>query len=277
MEKGGLNLSYSLAWQGAAADSLRALVERNMHYIDENIRRLKLMQHIYLEENAHLYTNDHEVEQIQYYADVVSYKYWLASISIEQLQAVRHSRIDEGILSALENSLDRLDCSDDDRLVVSFALECFLFQAMAFLDLYMIHVCLLLRTGHRGSMRRRVFYRELSNAQQGPFADKAGWVEEYFRSKVFGATYKPASWVREDWGCLVESLRDRIAHRDRVRPSFDSQETLINSVLLDWPTLQKMTYHSLCEMLRAGMYYLFYDVSAFLYDLEWDTLPQPEL
>jgi hypothetical protein len=277
LEKGDFIVSGSLAWQEAAADGLRALVGRNRHYVDENTRRLKLMQHIYLEENAHLYTNDHEVEQIQYYADVVSYKYWLASISIEQLQAVRHSRIDEGILSALENSLDNLDCSDDDRLVVSFALECFLFQAMAFLDLHMIYICLLLRTGHRGSMRRSVFYRELSKAQQGPFAAKAIWVEQYFSSKVFSPTYSPASWVREDWGCLVESLRDRIAHRDKVRPSFDSQETLVKDILLDWPTLQSMTYHSLCEMLRAGMYFLFYDVSAFLCDLEWDALPQPEL
>jgi len=31
-----------------------------------------------------------------------------------------------------------------------------------------------------------------------------------------------------------------------------------------------MTYHAICEMIRNGMYFLFYDVSAFLYDLKWD-------
>jgi hypothetical protein len=230
------------------------------------------MQRLYLESNTGLYSDDRETDSIEYYLKAVSLKYYLASLSVEQLQAVRHNRINEEILHVLENSLDTLDCSDDDTLMVSYALECFLFQTVAFLDLYMLHVCLLLRTGHRGKMTKARFFRELGGVQEGPWVSKARWVEEYFASKVFSEQYNPNSWVREDWGTLATSLRDRIAHRDIVRPSYDSQETLIADVRLEWPTLQEMTYHAFCEMVRAGMRSLFYDVSAFLYDLDWDEL-----
>jgi hypothetical protein len=191
-------------------------------------------------------------------------------ISVEQLQAVRHNKINESIVPAIENSLDRLDCSNNERLLVSFAFENLLFESRAFLDLYMILVCLLLRTGFtKGYMNKERFFDELDKVQQIPFSQKAEWVTDYFKSNVFGE-YDDKSFVRKDWGELLKSLRDRIAHRDIIRPSFDSDETLIKGILLDWPTLQGMTYHAICEMIRNGMYLLFYDVSAFLYDLKWD-------
>jgi hypothetical protein len=259
-------------WHAALSKGLLLLVQNNREYLDENTRRLQVMQTRYLQSNAHLYADGQEVDRLEYYVRVVTYKYYLASLSVEQLQAIRHGRIDQEILLVLENSLDTLDCSDDDRLAVSFALENFLFQAMAFLDVYMLYVCLLLRTGHTGSMTRSRFYRQLAGVQEEPWARKAQWVDEYFKTKVFSEMYAPESWGREDWGTLVTSLRHKIAHRDIIRPSFDSRETLIDGVRLEWPTLQGLTYHAFCEMVRTGMYFLFYDVSSFLYDLDWDDL-----
>lgn len=251
------------------ANGLLLLVKESKSYVDENLRRLNLMHRIYIEQNSSLYSQP-EIDWIDHYLRSVCFKYNLVAIGVEQLQAVRHNKIDEEILSALENSLDRLNCSDDEQLLVSSALECVLFQARAFLDIYMLQVCLLLRTGFdKGHMNKERFFDELSNVQTHPFAEKARWVEEYFRSRVYNEG-DAGAFIRNDWGELVRSLRDRIAHRDVLRPSSDSQETLIQGILLDWPTLQRMTYHSFCEMIIAGMYFLFYDVSSFLYDSNWD-------
>jgi hypothetical protein len=257
-------------WQKVASDGLLLLLQKNRSYIDENVRRLRLMHQHYVRVNADLY-EESALQWLEHYLNSVVHKYYLASISVEQLQVVRHNKINETILPALQNSLDRLDCSDDEQLIVSFALECFLFESRAFLDLYMILVCLLLRTGFaRGYMTKERFYNELGRTDQEPFVKKAAWVKVYFDDKVFGE-HNDKAFVWSDWGKLLKSLRDRIAHRDIVQPSFDSRETLIHDILLDWPTLQKMTYHSMCEMIRNGMYFLFYDVSAYIYDSEWDA------
>ena len=256
-------------WQKAANDGLLRLVEKNRHTVDENVRRLKAMHQTYFQENAHFY-DESETRWINHYLDSVIYKYYLVMISVEQLQAIRHNKRSESIVTAPENNLDRLDCSDNEQLLVSFALENFLFESRAFLDLYMILVCLLLRTGFaKGYMNRERFFDEFDKVQQPPFFQKAEWVTDYIKSNVFGK-HDVKSFVRKDWGELIKSLRDKIAHRDIIQPSFDSDETLIKGVLLNWPTLQGMTYQAICEMIRNGMFSLFVDVSAFPYDLKYD-------
>ncbi|MCB0110883.1 MAG: hypothetical protein KDE53_33415 [Caldilineaceae bacterium] len=193
-------------------------------------------------------------------------------MSIEQLQAVRHGRLYESLLPAIENSLDTLNCSDDEQVLVSFALESFLFEARSFLDVYMVFVCLLLRTGFtNGHMSQSVFYGELHKVEESPFAHKAQWINEYFDNNVFGYEENPdEKHFRKDWGALVKSLRDRIAHRDVISLSFDSEERYANDIRLDWPTLKGFTYHSISEMVGNGIHSLFRLGLCHIYELTWD-------
>ena len=264
--KNKLNMSHvAYAGYDKAAAGLLDLVRKNRVHIDNVEIKFSELQDVYLERNSDLYSGTEETELIRYYFKTMLYKYYLASISLEQLQAVRHNHIDQELLHALENSLDRLDCSDDEELLVSFGLECFLHHVRAFLNFYMLYVCLLLKTGHKGSMKLEVFYKELAKAKDSRFADKADYVEEYFRSKVFGEDASEHVQFT-NWGALVRDLRNKIAHRDRLRPSFESAETLARGVLLGWPTLRGMTYHSFCSYVDNGMYSLFTDLLTHLYD-----------
>ena len=249
---------------------LQVLLKNGRRHVDIPLRKLQAMQDVYLQKNPGLYTPD-ELEQIQYYLRAIAYKLHLASLSLEQLWSLSDTKRQE-LFYALENSLDRLNVSDDELLLISFVFEGFLFQATSFLDFYMLYICSFLKTDHRGSMSRKKFFKALDKVNETPFAEKAKWVHDYFHNKVFGTS----DWTRlnpDNWGSLLRSLRDKIAHRDRLRPSFNSNETLAGKVLFDWPTLRDITYDRFCQYMQNGMFALFTDVSPVLYELEWKPGP----
>jgi hypothetical protein len=230
-------------WQKEIRDGMLLMVSKNRRYIEATHNILRHVHNVYIKENSHLY-NESELSVISHFLDSVIYKSFLVRVAVEQLQSVRHGRIHESLLPAISNSLDILDCSDDEQVLVSFALESFLFEARSFLDVYMIFVCLLLKTGFtKGHMRKSRFYKELDRVTDPPFDQKSQWMKDYFETKVFGQEEIPeASIMRDDWGTLLRSLRDKIAHRDVINLSFDSREKFINDIRLDWPTLKGITY-----------------------------------
>ena len=254
---------------------LHTLVQDSRRHVDNPLEKLQEMQDIYLRKNPSLYTPG-ELQQIEYYLRAVAYKFHLANLSLEQLWSLSETKRQE-VLYALENSFDRLDVSDDELLLISFVFEGFLFQARSFLDFYMLYICLFLNTGHQGSISTERFLKSLDRVNEAPFAEKAKWTHNYFRNKVFGTS----DWTglnSNDWGSLLQSLRDKIAHRDRLRPSFNSDETLAEKVLFDWPTLRDITYDRFCQYIQNGMFALFTDVSPVLCELEWKAGPyRPDL
>lgn len=252
------------------ARGLQVLLKETRGYADNFPQKLEAMQEVYLQRNPTLYTQPEE-QELCYYLKAVSYKFYLATLSLEQLWALSYTKREE-LLYALQNSLDKLECSDDEVLLSSFALESFLVQGKAFLDFYMLYICLVLRTGHKGSISTDKFQKELQKVQREPFATKAHKVRDYFDTKVFRPR-DGKDFVRGDWGTLLQSLRDKIVHRDLLRPSFESSETLLDKVLFDWPTLQGMTYERFCQMMQNGMFCLITDVSPILYNLEWKAGP----
>lgn len=252
------------------ASGLQTLLKNARRHADIPLQKLQAMQEIYLQKHPGLYSEE-ELQHIRYYLKAVAYKFHLANLSLEQLWSLSDTKRQE-LLYALENSLDRLDVSDDELLLISFVLEGFLFQARAFLDFYMLYICLFLKTGHQGSISKERFFKALNKVKEDPFAEKAKWVHDYFNNKVFGTP----DWTGlnpNDWGSLLQSLRDKIAHRDRLRPAFNSGETLIRKVLFDWPTLKGITYDRFCQYMQNGMFALFTDVSPVLYELEWKPGP----
>jgi len=257
-------------WQKEVRDGMLLMVSQNREYIEATNNTLKYIHKIYIDEKAHLYSKA-EIFWINHYLDSVIYKSFLARIAVEQLQSVRHGRMNESLWVAIENSLGRFNFSDDEKVMVSFALESFLFEARSFLDVYMIFVCLLLKTGFtKGHMSKSKFFDELEKAES-PFAEKAKWTKRYFETQVFGQEENEnASIFRDNWGTLLRDLRNKIAHRDVIKLSFDSKEKFINDILLDWPTINGITYHSLAETVGNGMHALFYKVLCHIYELQWD-------
>jgi hypothetical protein len=121
-------------------------------------------------------------------------------------------------------------------------------------------------------MSEKKFFKTINGINNGPFASKSKLISKYFSTRVFG----PSDWYGSNpnnWGTLLQSLRDRITHRDIIRPSFDSNESLAGDVLFDWPTLQGKTYDRFCQYMQNGMFSLIQDISAIMYDLEWKSGP----
>lgn len=258
------------------AGGLKILLSETRRYADSLPQKVLAMQEIYLERNGNLYTAN-ELQQLRYYLKAVVYKFYLATLSLEQLWSLSHTKRDE-LVEVLQNSLDKLECSDDELLLISFALENFLFQGRSFLDFYMLYFCLFLRTGHQGSMSRSKFNKALENAEDGDFAEKAARAKEYFDTRVFAEPDGTFALSPDNWGTLITSLRDKVAHRDRLRPSFDSGEALIDKVLFDWPTIQGITYDRFCQYMQNGMFSVVTDVSPVIYELEWKPGPyHPDL
>ena len=258
-------------WQREVRDSMLLIVSQNRGYIEATHNILRQIHKRYISNSQYLYTED-ELSRIDHFFNSVIFKSFLTRIAIEQLQSVKYGRINESLWPAIENSLDTLNCSNDEQVLVSFALESFLFEARSFLDVYMVFVCLLLKTGFtKGYMNKSRFYDELDKVKGPPFVEKAIWIRQYFDTNVFGYEERQQeSIIRNDWGTLLRSLRDRISHRDVISLSFNSEEKFIADIRLDWPTIKGMTYHSLAETIGNGIHALFYQGLCRIYEFKWD-------
>jgi len=243
---------------------------------DNFMRKVATMQEIYLQGNPDIYALE-EVAQVCYYLRAVSYKFQLANLSLEQLWALSEAKRRE-LYAALDNSLDRLDISDNELLLISFAFEGVLFQVGACLEFYRLYLCFFLKllpVAYRGKMTTKAFFRLLEKSKGDDPDGKVAQVETYFRTRVFGAD-KQDTWHPNDWGTLLISLRDKIAHRDRLRPCFGGDETLLDRVLFDWPTLRDITYDRFYQSMHNGLYCLIKELSPILYELEWKPGPRYE-
>lgn len=255
------------------AKGLQALLESARTYAENCMRKTEAMQEAYLRKDDGLY-QQLELEELRDYFKSVSLKFYLATLHLEQLWSLSHSARGE-LLLAVENSLDKLEWSEDEKVLGSFALESFVMQGWAFVYFLMHYTLIVLRSEYRGKMTKKKFRRELANLRQQPFAGKARRVEEYFDTRVFGSP-STTGLVSNDWGTLLESLRTKVTHRDRLKASYEGTETLLGNVVLDWPTLRGETYDRFCQKMQNGMFYLIADLSAILYEIEWKPGPYRE-
>lgn len=253
-------------------DGLLLIVSKNREYIAKTIGIFKKIHKDYLERtSSDIYTED-ELKWINHFADSIAYKLFLVRIANEQLQTVKYGKIDESLWPALENCLYSVSYSVDEEVLISYAFESLLFEVRSFLDIFMIFICLLIKTGFaKGYMSESIFYNELNNNNYPPFSLKAKWLDNYFKNEVFGHEEDPTTKIfRKDWGCLIKSLRDKVAHRDVFNKSYDSKEKFINDILLECPTIMEMTYHSFSEMIGNGIHALFHKALCYIYELNWD-------
>ena len=158
--------------------------------------------------------------------------------------------------------------SDNELTIISFVFESFLFQFRSFIDFFMLYVCLLLKTDHKGKISKEKFYKSLKRKFEKDHHSKALYVDDYFRTHVFGQN-EFNGLSQNNWGALLIDLRDKIAHRDKIRPSFKSNEKLMDRILFNWPTIQDLTYDRFYQSIENGMFSLFSDVITHIYNLKW--------
>ena len=145
---------------------------------------------------------------------------------------------------------------------MSFALECFVLISRSFLDFYMLYICLLLRTGHKGSMSKSRFFKALESTLEDPFHERASTICDYFENHVFSSS---ESLSQDNWGSILRSIRDKIAHRDRLH-TYPGQS----------PVIQGNFYEEFCQKMQNGMFELIRETTPVLFNLEWKSGPYRE-
>ncbi len=231
---------------------------------ENTVNKIHIMQNDYLSRNNKTYTIE-EHKQINYYFKATLYKFHLAGMSLEQLWSLSSLKRNE-VYKALENSVEKLDISDNDLNIISFTFESFLFQSKSFLDFMMIFICLILKTNHKGSISKNKFFKALKYQKLA----RAEKTINYFNDHVFGSDDFHGLFPN-NWGTLLSDLRDKVAHRDKIRPSFKSSETLLDNILFNWPTLHNLTYDRFYQYIQNGMFGLFTDVFPIILNLEWPS------
>ena len=197
----------------------------------------------------------------------------MANYSLEQLWVIRDAKVEANLFEIFNNSITSLKLTDNEVFLQSHILEQFLFQGRSYLDFFMLYLAHFLRTGHTGAISTKKFYKGLSQANPELLDKKAIKVKTYFRENVFSLEKPVDSGQPTNWGELLKSLRDRIAHRDRINISMNNREQIMNDILLEMPTLQDLTYERFCQAMNNGMYELIRDLFPILYHLEWQAGP----
>jgi hypothetical protein len=249
-------------------DGLRRLRENTLRVTENSVKKVLSAQEAFLHRNPHLYGVD-EQRYLQYTLEGALHKYLMASLNLEQLHSLSLTLHDEAVISGVYEKLS-FEASDDDLLLVTWSFEGFLFQSRAFLDFYRIYLCAYLQEPHRGYMSSKQFKAKLRDAKRGPFAEKAGRIETYFDEGVFAPDPSISDVsAPKNWGTVLKSLRDKVAHWQQIQPSFDASEDANWPFKFNWPTLQQVGYDKFCQAMQNGMFFLLYEMLPVLYDLEW--------
>lgn len=139
------------------------------------------------------------------------------SFQLEVLRALPEMK-DERRFMLVECAAVAREWEELEHDIALLTLESALFQARSFLDLHMRYSLLLLGERPRYKINRRAFDNALGGLAGQERADA---LADYYRRRV---------WAEGRWGDLLLSLRDKIAHADRLYPG-----RVVHEVELDLP------------------------------------------
>lgn len=254
-------------------EGLKDLLRVVRGYSDTYSPKLRDMETAYLKANPSLY-NDTEKEQLKYFREAFSYKFYLSTMHLEEIWSLTHIRNTDYTLSQiLENVFDLHQTADDDVLLFSFALEGFIVQGNAFLDLYLLYLCHIFKISDTNHMSGWKLLKALDVVEDERFANRAKEIAQYFRENVFG-TGKEKAFLTDNWGELLKKLRHSILHRDMLAPSFEKQTTLLEQITGDWhKSIEGVSCSRFCQDAQNDMFDLVTTIAALVYEVEWKPGP----
>ncbi len=224
--------------------------------------KIQRMQNLYLEGKLDLYTND-RIALLKNYLPSLQYKFCLLSFHLEQLWSLSMNSRTK-LHELIENCITRLEWQDDEKIVASARLESLLFQSKAFLDFWMVYTCLLFNCVEVGKINTGKFQKALDKIpKDSNFKPKSVATAEYYKTEVFG----PGKW-----GSLVTGIRDKICHRDKIKPGDHGWEE-IAKVLLDWPTIRNLSFDRFGQLVQNGAFDLITSQTPIMFELDWKSGP----
>ena len=254
-------------------EGLKDLLRVVRGYSDNYSPKLRDMEDAYLKANPQLY-NDTEKEKIKYFREAFSYKFYLATMHLEQIWALSHIRkTDYPLNKILENIFDLHRTTENDILLLPSAIEGFIVQGNAFLDFYLLYLCHIFKIKNTNYMSGQKLLGALDEVRNERFDDRAKVIAQYFRENVFGAG-KEKTYLTDNWGELLRGLRNSILHRDMLAPSFEKQVKLSTQLMSDWrKSLEDISCSRFCQDVQNDMFDLVTTVAALVYQVEWKPGP----
>lgn len=190
--------------------------------------------------------------------DAVMWKLTAAGIHLERLWEYKESTAMKRLLENVNQyNSDPKRFTDKEVAYLTVEFESYLFQARTFINVAQIHTLDACRIEFGGQLTNNEYKKAVKNATSD-VSDRLVSAHDYFTNKVFG---------NEKWGALLKSLRDRVVHYDRIRPSIsvDSDTAQLNVVGL--------TIERLSQDFENGCYDLVVEVIAPIWEREWIAGP----
>lgn len=191
--------------------------------------------------------------------DALMWKLTAAGIHLERLWENRETFDSQQLVARLsKRKPDPRRFTDPEITFLTTEFEAFLFQSRAFITVAQVHTLDACRLNFGGMLTNSKYKKIVGDA---PPETKERLVKSYtyFTEHVFG---------KDNWGALLKSLRDRIAHFDRVRPTVSVDENEAEVINVTGLTLEQ-----LAQEFETGIYDLMVNVIAPVWICKWESGP----
>jgi hypothetical protein len=186
--------------------------------------------------------------------DALVWKFTAAGIHLERLWEHNETVAMKLVLeNAVQNRFEPKRYTDREIAYLTVEFEAYLMQARAFISIAQIHTLDACRVPFGGILTSEKYENAVRNAPTD-VSIRLTQAYDYFAKEVFG---------QGKWGSLLRSLRDRVAHFDRIRPSV-STDQYIQKLNVSGLTLER-----LAQDFENGHYALLVDVIAPIWEREW--------
>jgi len=165
------------------ANGLHTLLKETQGYTESLPQKLCAMEKMYFQSNSEVY-DDTDKQNLQYFREAFCYKFYLATMHLEQLWTLNYSRQSDFLLGqVLSNIFDNHKTNNEELLLYSFALEEFILQGNTFLGFYMLYLCYIFQIQGINYLSGKKFLGALKQVQSAPLAANALSVKQYFEKK----------------------------------------------------------------------------------------------
>lgn len=191
--------------------------------------------------------------------DALVWKLTAAGIHLERLWENRESFAVQQLMSkALTGDPEPKRFTVKEVAFLTAEFEAYLLQARAFISVAQIHTLDACRVPFGGQITNKKYEKAVRKAPKD-VSVRLTRAHNYFTQNVFG---------RGKWGSLLKSLRDRVAHFDRVRPSKSTSDGGSEDL-----TVAGLSLERLAQDFENGTYDLLVNVIAPIWERDWQPGP----
>lgn len=189
--------------------------------------------------------------------DAVSWKLTAAGIHLERLWENKESfDLQQLISQAYGGEPDPRRFTNEEIAYLTVEFEAYVIQARALITVAQIHTLDACRQSFGGQLTNEKYERAVKVAPDD-VKDRLVRAHNYFVKNVFGP---------DKWGTLLRSLRDRVLHFDRVRPTRLNNEDGSEEL-----TVVGLSLERLAQDFENGTYELLVDVVAPMWGRVWEA------